>query len=203
MKVFHFRWCLPAGCGDLRRLWPAPAGRLPLPPPGHSHRPLLQVQVQQRGWRPVANLTTPSELERRAASRMGHLFFLFTPLRYLPPTSFERFICFLGWACTSPSRFGIHRSAWERHGRKAILHLGLERGAGSKVRGGQTCLWTAVSVCVRRWWFGDVEEDWATSSGPQWRVTVVWCLGGSLQTKEKSELKMLFSCMDVIMQEPP
>lgn len=39
---------LSPGGGDLRWLWPAPAGGLSLPPPGHTIHPLLQVQVQQR-----------------------------------------------------------------------------------------------------------------------------------------------------------
>lgn len=170
---------MSAGCGDFRWLRPAPAGCLPVPPSGHSHCALLQVQVQQRRRRPIANLNTTSEPERRAASRMGHLFFPFSTLFYvlfLPPALSASY--FLGWACTSPGRFGIHRSAWERHGRKATLHLGLKTGAGWKVRGGQTCLWTAVSVCCETW-FEDVEKVWATSSGPQSWVTAGRCFWGS------------------------
>lgn len=85
LHIFFRRLC--AGCGDFCWLRPAPAGCLPVPPSGHSHCALLQVQVQQRRRRPIANLNTTSEPERRAASRMGHLFFLFQPfyVLFLPP----------------------------------------------------------------------------------------------------------------------
>lgn len=69
--------------------------------------------------------------------------------------------------------------------------LGPMRDAGSKVRGGQTCLRTTVSVCVRRWWFENVEQVWATSSGPYGSCCLLW--GGELlQTKEKLMLRNAF-----------
>lgn len=69
--------------------------------------------------------------------------------------------------------------------------LGPMRDAGSKVRGGQTCLRTTVSVCVRRWWFENVEQVWATSSGPYSSCCLLW--GGELlQTKEKLMLRNAF-----------
>lgn len=62
----------------------------------------------------------------------AHLFLsFFTPFTFffsIPPELYS----FLGWTCTSPSRFGIHCSAWGRHGRKATLHVYLE---GERCRG--------------------------------------------------------------------
>lgn len=82
---------LSPGGGDFCWLRPAPAGRLAVPPPGHSHRAVLQVQVQQRRRRPVADLKTPSKSERRAAPRMGHLFFFFFFWLFFP---FQPFFTF-------------------------------------------------------------------------------------------------------------
>lgn len=129
-------------------------------------------------------------------------FFPFSTLYILvlPPALSASY--FLGWACTSPNRFGIHSSAWEKHGRKATLHFGLETGEGSEVRGGRTFLWTAVSVtrALRMW-----KEDWATSSSPEW---VGFARGKEFLRVVTSEGKMkvkkrfYFSCADNIMQEP-
>lgn len=66
--LIDLSWCVSAGRGDLCWLWPALAGGLPLPPSGHAHCPLLQVQVQQRGRWPVADLSSPSKLRPGAAS---------------------------------------------------------------------------------------------------------------------------------------
>ncbi|KAG7224207.1 hypothetical protein INR49_019942 [Caranx melampygus] len=55
--------------------------------------------------------------------------------------------------------------------------FGLKRGAGSKVRGGRTCLKTTVSVC-KTLVVGDVKEAWATFPWPYCGVTVVWYCGG-------------------------
>lgn len=62
------------GRGDLRRFRAAPAGGVPVPPAGHAHRALLQVQVQQRRRRPAADLKAPSEAEQGASSRTRRPF---------------------------------------------------------------------------------------------------------------------------------
>lgn len=179
LQLLCLCYCLLTGCGHLRWLWPAPAGCLPLPPSGHSHCPVLQVQVQQRRWWPIANLNTPQGLEWRAAPRKGHLFFLFTPL---PPFTFFPsqqlwVLHFSGWACTSPPSHPVASGSIALHERgmveKRPYTFGLKRGAGSKVRGGRTCLRTTVSMCVRRWWLGMWRK-----TGPLFRgltVGLLWC----------------------------
>lgn len=88
------RLCLAAftGRGDFRRLRAAPAGGVPVPPAGHAHRALLQVQVQQRRRRPAADLEAPSEAEQGASLRTRRPSFLFLTLSAL--SSVPRFIFF-------------------------------------------------------------------------------------------------------------
>lgn len=81
-----------SGCGDLRRVWPAPAGRLALPPAGHAHRPLLQVQMQQRRRRPAADLNAP---QRHVASSSRQVSPLFHSV-FLPPALRELHFSELG-----------------------------------------------------------------------------------------------------------
>lgn len=122
----------------------------------------------------------------------GPSFFPFHPF-YVPlflPPAFERFIFFWGWACTSPGRFGIHCSAWERHGGKSSLHLGLRRGAGSKVR----LVYGPLCPCV--WDIGGL-GTWRKSgpllSGPRLWVTLVWYFWRVITNKGKMKVKKCFS----------
>lgn len=129
------RCCVPAGCGNLCWLWPSPAGCLSLPPPGHSHRTLLQVQVQQRRWWPIANLKNTIWVGTGSRFKDGPIYFCpFSPLLHFfsPSHQLWKLSSFLGSTCTSPSRLGIHCSAWGRHGRKATLHVYLK---GERCRG--------------------------------------------------------------------
>lgn len=181
------------GCWDLRWFRPAPAGCLTLPPPRHSHRPLLQVQVQQRGWRPIANLNDAIRTGAESRFKDGPSFLsLFTPLRSLPPTSFWALLIF--WAEPAPALAASGSIALHERGmvEKRPYTLTWERGEGSRVRGSQTCLRTSMSVNVCETWFGDVEEVWATSGGLQSWVTVVLYFGGSLQTKKISKWRNAF-----------
>lgn len=51
----------------------------------------------------------------------------FTPFTFFSPShQLWKLSSFLGSTCTSPSRLGIHCSAWGRHGRKATLHVCLK-----------------------------------------------------------------------------
>lgn len=192
LQLLCLCYCLLTGCGHLRWLWPPPAGCLPLPPSGHSHCPVLQVQVQQRRWWPIANLNTPQGLEWRAAPRKGHLFFLFTPpppfyILSLPAASSTSFFGLsLHQPTLPPGRFGIHRSAWERHGRKAALHLWPEercriKGQRRSDLSEDHCVHVCKTLVV-----GNVKEDWATLPWPYCGVTVVWYCGGSLRGKKIS-----------------
>lgn len=58
----------------------------------------------------------------------------FTPFTFFfsPSHQLWKLSSFLGSTCTSPSRLGIHCSAWGRHGRKATLHVYLK---GERCRG--------------------------------------------------------------------
>lgn len=56
-------------------------------------------------------------------------------------------------------------------------------------------------MCVRHWWFGDVEQVWATST-----CRLLWrgIMGYYKKDERKSMLKKCFSsCMDNMMQELP
>lgn len=149
MNLPHLSFSLSPGCRDLRGVRSPPAGGLPLPPPGHSHCPLLQMQVQQRRWRPSAHLkkkklTHPTQRwGGEPPPRMGHPFthFLLSVL-FLPPA-------------LSASFFGPRpRRSWPLW--DPSLHLGEVRersdlapwpkgGMGSKVMGSQNWERTAVS----------------------------------------------------------
>lgn len=102
---------------------------------------------------------------------------------FLPPALSALY--FLGFEpAAAPNRLGIHRSAWERCGRKATP----QRSARSEVRGGQTPLWTTVSVCCVTW-VGEVKK-----SGPHLVVSGRELLWGtyfcqSLQTSARSMLR--------------
>lgn len=83
------------GRWNLRWFRPTPPGRLPLPPAGHSNRPLLQVQVQQRRRRPVANLNPSSEPEWAAMGSEPTFVSFSDSCVFSPsPTSFK---CFIFW----------------------------------------------------------------------------------------------------------
>lgn len=115
------RCCVPAGCGNLCWLWPSPAGCLSLPPPGHSHRTLLQVQVQQRRWWPIANLKNTIWVGTGSRFKDGPIYFCpFSPLLHfffpIPPALKAFF--FFGLNLHQPKPLGdpllCMREAWQK-----------------------------------------------------------------------------------------
>lgn len=200
--IFSFFWCLRAGCGDLCWLRSAPAGCLPVSPSGDAHRPLLQMQVQQGRRRPIANLNPKSELERRAASRMGHLFFpLFNPLRSRPPTSFECFI-FFGLSLHQPQPLQdpslCMREAWQESD-SALWPEDRWRVEGQRRSDfSMDCsvhvLWDVLWGCEGR--LGHFE--WSSGVG----LCGKEISAGHNEGKIKVKKCFYFSCVDNNMQEP-
>lgn len=162
------RCCVPAGCGNLCWLWPSPAGCLSLPPPGHSHRTLLQVQVQQRRWWPIANLKNTIWVGTGSRFKDGPIYFCpFSPLlHFFPhPTSFESFLLF--WAQPAPAQAAWGSIALHEGGmaeKQPYMFVSRERGA--KVSGHETRWGTTVSKCMRSCQTGDMEDDCTTSAAP-------------------------------------
>lgn len=155
-----------------------------------------------------------------ATSRMGpSIFVLFHPfyICFFHPTSFESFILFLGWTGTSLSRFGIHCSAWGRHGRKATLHVYLE---GERCRGQRSVDMRLVEglLCPNVWEVARL-GTWRMTAPlqlpppPLLRCGLICCctLVGKCKwrrEKKNQHQEMIFflyyySCMDHFMQEPP
>lgn len=217
------RCCVPAGCGNLCWLWPSPAGCLSLPPPGHSHRTLLQVQVQQRRWWPIANLKNTIWVGTGSRFKDGPIYFCpFSPLLHffspIPPALKAFF--FFGLNLHQPKPLGdpllCMREAWQKSD-PTCLSQGREV-QGSKVSGHETRWGTTVSKCMRSCQTGDMEDDCTTSAAPPpppsplLRCGLICCctLVGNCKWRRGKKINikkrfffLYYSCMDHVMQEPP